>query len=96
MLTRARAALGGVDRLAAVRSLVVEGTRTRSPGSPCTADDSYGFRLLLPDRYQYLASMYRHTLDGGEFWMNERAGDIPVDADIQAVAERSTRWTLHL
>ena len=39
VLTRAREALGGVDRLAAVESLVVEGTRTRSPGSPYTEDD---------------------------------------------------------
>jgi hypothetical protein len=92
VLTRAREALGGVDRLAAVRSLVVEGTRTRSPGSPYSEADPYGFRLLLPDRYQSLTSEFRHTLDGGRFWMNERAGDIPVDADIRAVAERSTRW----
>jgi len=92
VLTRAREALGGVDRLAAVRSLVVEGTRTRSPGSPYSEDDPYGFRLLLPDRYQSLASEYRHTLDGGRFWMNENAGEIVVDSDLRTVAERSTRW----
>jgi hypothetical protein len=92
VLTRAREALGGVGRLAAVRSLAVEGTRTRSPGSPYSEDDPYGFRLLLPDRYQSLASEFRHTLDGGKFWMNESVGDIPVDADVRTVAERSTRW----
>ena len=93
VLTRAREALGGVDRLAAVRSLVVEGTRTRSSGSPYSGDDPYGFKLLLPDRYQSLTSEYRHTLDGGSFWMNENAGEIRVDADIRTVAERSTRWS---
>ena len=92
VLTRAREALGGVDRLAAVKTLVVEGVRLRSPGSPHAEGDPYGFKLMLPDRYQSLRSMFRHTIDGGEFWMNERAGDILVDADIRAVAERSTRW----
>ncbi len=92
VLTRAREALGGVDRLAAVQSLVVEGTRTLSPGSPYSEEDPYGFKLLLPDRYQSLTSDYRHTLDGGSFWMNENAGEIPIDADLRTVAERSTRW----
>ena len=90
VLTRAREALGGVDRLAAVQSLVVEGTRTLSPGSPYSEEDLYGFNLLLPDRDQSLTSDYRHTLDGGSFWINENAGEIPIDADLRIFAQRNT------
>jgi hypothetical protein len=93
VLARARQSLGGADRLSAVTSLMVEGTRTRSPGSPYSESDPFGFRLMRPDRYQSMASLYRHTLDGDVFWMNEHAGDIVIDAEIRTVAERATRWS---
>ena len=93
VLARARQALGGAERLSAVASLVVEGTRTRSPGSPYSESDAFGFKLLRPGRYQSLASEYRHTIDGDAFWMYERAGDIVIDNEIRTIAERSTRWS---
>ena len=93
VLARARQAVGGAERLTAVKSLVVEGTRTRSPGSPYSESEAFGFKLLRPGRYQSLASAYRHTIDGDAFWMHERAGDIVIDNEIRAIAERSTRWS---
>ena len=92
VLARARQAVGGAERLRAVKSLVVEGTRTRSPGSPYSESEAFGFKLLRPGRYQSLASAYRHTIDGDAFWMYERAGEIVIDSEIRTVAERSTRW----
>ena len=94
LLSRARVALGGVSRLSAVESLIVEGSRTREPGSQGEETDPFGFKMLLPNRYQSLDSAYRHTIDGDTFWMDESGGrgEIPITSDILTVAARATRW----
>lgn len=98
LLKRARLALGGEENLAGIKSLLVEGTRTREPESEYAEQDPWGFRLLLPDRYQSLDSDFRHTIDAGAFWMDERAGNplaapLQLSPAIRATAERQTRFS---
>jgi hypothetical protein len=90
ILRDAREALGGDARLRGVKALVVDGYMVSDQrGKEYT--QPYGFRMLLPDRFQMMDNPFGHTLDGAECWMKEDVpGAPPASDDLRRTARRAT------
>jgi hypothetical protein len=79
VVDKVRAALGGADRLAAVRSLLIEGT---------SRGEAFTYRLLLPDRFQHVLPGYTFTVSGSEsYWQRPDPGEtVKAEARLRKIA----------
>lgn len=90
ILRDAREALGGDAKLRGVKTLVVDGYMvSEQRGKEYT--QPYGFRMLLPDRFQMMDNPFGHTLDGAEYWKRDDVAGAPPDTDdLRRSARRAT------
>lgn len=79
-IDRVRAALGGERALAAVNSLLIEGTRAERP---------FTYRVLLPDRFQWYNSGPTFTIDGPSRYVQRP----DVSANVKATSSKNARKT---